>query len=60
MTGEMLKADTNANLYISLLGDAGETQFIPLKNSQSPSDPFRLGQEDIFQFEAPFVGMVNT
>ncbi|VDL19697.1 unnamed protein product [Hymenolepis diminuta] len=55
MTGEMLKADTNSNLYISLLGDAGKTQFIPLKHSQSPSDPFRLGQEDIFQFEAPFI-----
>ncbi|VDO04174.1 unnamed protein product [Rodentolepis nana] len=59
VTGEILKADTNATVLISLVGDAGETQFVPLKDSPSPSGPFRLGQEDIFQFQAPFIGKMK-
>nr|CUU00481.1 hypothetical transcript [Hymenolepis microstoma] len=59
VTGELLKADTNANVHIALVGDAGETKFVPLMDSPSLSGPFRLGQEDIFQFEAPFIGKME-
>ncbi|VDK21875.1 unnamed protein product [Taenia asiatica] len=59
-TGEVLGAGTDAKVYISLTGDIDETPFVRLKHSQAGSGRFRIGQEDIFQFNGPFVGKIET
>nr|CDS22644.1 lipoxygenase domain containing protein [Echinococcus granulosus] len=59
-TGEILGAETDAKIYLSLVGDVDETPFVQLKHSQADSGPFRIGQEDVFHFNSPFVGKIES
>ncbi|VDM25864.1 unnamed protein product [Hydatigera taeniaeformis] len=59
-TGEVVGGDTDAKVYIALVGDIDATQFVRLKYSHADTGRFRVGQEDIFHFSGPFVGKMES
>jgi hypothetical protein len=57
-TGEISGAGTDANVFIHLFGDAGETGDIVLKGSDK-KNPFEKGQIDNFVVDAVDVGTIQ-
>lgn len=49
-------AGTDANIFIMLYGEKGDTGFLPLKKSKTHKLPFYRNQYDKFTVEAPDVG----
>ena len=60
MTGDVDCAGTDANVYINLMGDNGETGRIKLAKSQTFLNKFERGHVDIFQLESMDIGEVTS
>lgn len=52
VTGDVRGAGTNANVYIVLFGEDGDTGKVPLKTSRTFKNKFERGQTDVFTIDA--------
>ena len=57
-TGDVSKAGTDANVFVTLIGDRMMTSKLPLKNKSKNN--FERGKEDVFLLEAEDVGNLTT
>ena len=57
-TGDVSKAGTDANVFVTLIGDRMMTSKLPLKNKSKNN--FERGKEDVFVLEAEDVGNLMT
>uniref|UniRef100_A0A8C4RVI6 Oxygen-regulated protein 1 n=1 Tax=Erpetoichthys calabaricus TaxID=27687 RepID=A0A8C4RVI6_ERPCA len=58
VTGDLWNAGTEANVYVTVYGEKGDTGSRQLLNSQKPIK-FRKGQTDIFSLEAVHLGYLE-
>ncbi|KAG2458082.1 LOXH1 protein, partial [Polypterus senegalus] len=58
VTGDLWNAGTEANVYVTVYGEKGDTGSRQLLNSQKPIK-FRKGQTDIFPLEAVHLGYLE-
>eukprot|EP00795_Rhopilema_esculentum_P007526 gene7526-13307_t len=59
MTGESPSAGTDANVFVVIYGDAGDTGKRWLKNSKSFGEPFAKGNIDVFDVNAVSLGTLT-
>ncbi|XP_061586231.1 lipoxygenase homology domain-containing protein 1 [Cololabis saira] len=57
-TGDMYKAGTDANVYLTIYGDLGDTGERKLAKSETSKNKFERGQVDKFSMEAVDLGQV--
>ena len=50
-TSDIRGAGTNANVYVVLFGQSGDSGELALKHPEGGSDPFERNQEDVFLFK---------
>ena len=58
ITGDKLGAGTDANLFLTMTGENGESPEIPLKDSETNRNKFERAQTDIFKLVTPDLGKV--
>jgi len=58
-TGKVKGAGTDANVFLIIYGQNGETNKIPLKNSLTNTNKFEAGCLDIFNLDATDVGKIQ-
>ena len=58
-TSDIMNAGTDANVWIKLFGDAGDSGDLKLSKSETNVNKFERNKEDVFHLSAPFVGKVN-
>nr|XP_032809632.1 lipoxygenase homology domain-containing protein 1-like [Petromyzon marinus] len=59
-TGDVRNAGTDANVYVRLVGEAGETAKIPLRTSANKTgNKFERGRVDVFTIEGGDIGKVR-
>lgn len=58
-TGDVKKAGTDANVFITLFGEHGDTGERQLSKSETHRDKFERAQEDIFNIEAADLGYIR-
>ncbi|CAB4019689.1 lipoxygenase homology domain-containing 1-like, partial [Paramuricea clavata] len=59
ITGDVKGAGTDANVFITLFGQYGDSGERPLTKSETHTDKFERGKEDIFSFEAADLGNLH-
>ncbi|CAF1086227.1 unnamed protein product, partial [Brachionus calyciflorus] len=59
LTGNKLGAGTDANVYINVYGEKGETGKVQLENSTTNNNPFEKGKLDVFNIETRNVGEIK-
>ena len=57
-TGDVKGAGTDANVFVNIYGDQGDTGERKLHKSETNRDKFERGQLDVFQIEAVDLGKV--
>ena len=55
-TGDRRSAGTDANVYLIIFGDKGDSGELSLKNSETHRDKFERGQTDVFTFKMLSLG----
>ncbi|CAK8676643.1 unnamed protein product [Clavelina lepadiformis] len=55
-TGDVFNAGTDANVFVTIFGENGDTGERKLLKSETNSDKFERGREDIFKLEAVDLG----
>uniref|UniRef100_A0A8C6Y609 Lipoxygenase homology PLAT domains 1 n=1 Tax=Naja naja TaxID=35670 RepID=A0A8C6Y609_NAJNA len=58
-TGDIYGAGTDANVYLTIYGDLGDTGERKLRKSETNTNKFERGQEDIFTMEAVDLGTIS-
>lgn len=58
-TGDVRGASTNANVYIMLFGENGDTGKLMLRESENTKDKWERGRTDAFTLEAIDIGKVR-
>ena len=58
-TGDVKMAGTDANVFLTIIGDKANTGKQKLANSETNGDPFEQGCTDIFVIESPDIGKVR-
>lgn len=58
-TGDERAAGTDANVYVKLFGEDGDSGMIPLKQSENTKNKFERGRTDKFTLEAVDIGKVR-
>jgi len=58
-TGDMIGAGTDANVYVILYGDQGDTGKLNLKQAINTKNKFERGRTDQFKLEAVDIGKVS-
>ncbi|XP_071500737.1 lipoxygenase homology domain-containing protein 1-like [Diadema antillarum] len=58
-TGDERAAGTDANVYVKLFGEDGDTGLIPLKQSENTKNKFERGRVDKFTLEAVDIGKIE-
>ncbi|XP_071795423.1 lipoxygenase homology domain-containing protein 1-like [Asterias amurensis] len=58
-TGDERAAGTDANVYVKLFGEDGDTGMIPLKQSENTKNKFEKGRTDKFTLEAVDIGKLE-
>ena len=56
--GDKLGAGTDANIFLTLTGENGDSPEIPLKDSETNRNKFERAQTDIFKITNPDLGKV--
>ncbi|XP_058024091.1 lipoxygenase homology domain-containing protein 1 [Ahaetulla prasina] len=57
-TGDIYGAGTDANVFLTIYGDLGDTGERKLRKSETNTNKFERGQEDIFTMEAVDLGTI--
>ncbi|XP_025021880.1 lipoxygenase homology domain-containing protein 1 [Python bivittatus] len=57
-TGDIYGAGTDANVFLTIYGDLGDTGERKLRKSETNTNKFERGQEDIFTIEAVDLGTI--
>ena len=57
-TGDIRGAGTDANVYIILIGDNGDTGKLMLRQAENTKNKFERGRTDMFTIEAMDIGKV--
>ncbi|XP_019387226.1 PREDICTED: lipoxygenase homology domain-containing protein 1 [Crocodylus porosus] len=57
-TGDVYGAGTDANVYLTMYGDLGDTGERKLSKSETNMNKFERGQEDVFTLQAVDLGLV--
>ena len=55
-TADVRSAGTDANVFLKIYGDKGDSGELQLKNSETHRDKFERGQTDIFTFKMLSLG----
>ena len=58
-TGNKLGSGTDANVFLIIYGDKGQTNKIPLNKSLSNKNPFEKGTKDLFKVIISSVGEIS-
>ena len=58
-TGDISKAGTDANVYLVMYGNKGQTGELTLRESKTNKNKFERGKTDIFDIEASNIGQVR-
>ena len=58
VTGDKTGSGTDANVFLTLMGDNGQSPEFPLKDSETNRNKFERGQSDIFKVTTPDLGYV--
>ena len=58
-TGDRMNAGTDANVFVTLFGEHGDTGQCPLKQSENTSNKFERGRVDKFTIETVDIGKVE-
>ncbi|XP_077979346.1 lipoxygenase homology domain-containing protein 1-like [Glandiceps talaboti] len=58
-TGEEKGAGTDANVYIKMFGENGDSGQVPLKQSENTKNKFEKGRKDKFILEASDIGKID-
>lgn len=59
-TGSLKGAGTDANVFIQLFGENGDSGEVPLSKSKLHRDKFEKGQEDVFEHQCLDLGALKT
>lgn len=51
ITGDVSGAGTDANVFLIIFGEYGDSGEIPLKNSETHKDKFERGHTDVFSLQ---------
>ena len=54
-----MNAGTDANVWIKLFGDAGDSGDLKLSKSETNVNKFERNNEDVFVLKAPYIGKVT-
>jgi hypothetical protein len=57
-TGDVSHAGTDANVFLKIFGDKGDTGQMPLRNSDNTKNMFEKGRTDMFKLETADIGKV--
>ena len=55
-TSDIRSAGTDANVFMIMFGDKGDSGELALKNSETHRDKFERGQTDVFTFKMLSLG----
>lgn len=58
-TGDVIGAGTDANVYVLIKGDKGDTGILNLKRANNTKNKFERGRTDQFTLEAVDIGKVG-
>ena len=58
ISGDKLGAGTDANIFLTMTGENGDSPEIPLKDSETNRNKFERAQTDIFKITNPDLGKV--
>ncbi|XP_063957148.1 lipoxygenase homology domain-containing protein 1-like [Lytechinus pictus] len=58
-TGDIFQAGTDANVFINVYGEKGDTGERSMKDSETNMNKFERGQEDVFSIEAADLGALK-
>jgi len=59
-TGDVRGAGTDANVYIMIFGETGDTGKLQLRQADNTKDKWERGRTDMFTLEAMDIGKVST
>lgn len=59
-TGNVRGAGTDANVYLQMFGNQGDTGRLPLRQSENNKNKFEKARADIFTVEAVDIGQVSV
>ena len=57
-TGDVRSAGTDANVYLKIFGEKGDTSTLHLKSADNNKNKFERGRTDLFKLEATDIGKV--
>ena len=57
-TGDIMGAGTDANVFIKIFGEKGDTGTLALKSADNTKNKFERGRTDLFKLEATDIGKV--
>ena len=57
-TGDTSQAGTDANVYLKIFGDKGDSGILQLRSSDNTKNKFERGRTDLFKLEATDIGKV--
>ena len=59
-TGDLRSCGTDANVFLKIFGELGNTEELALKDSSTNKDKFERGKTDVFQFNMLGLGKWKT
>ena len=59
-TGDCRGAGTDANVFLKVFGEAGDTGKLQLKNAENSKNKFERAMTDLFKLEATDIGKVHN
>ena len=58
-TGDKFGAGTDANVFLEMFGEKGESGRLPLESAEKRGNKFERDQTDMFRLEAPDIGRMQ-